>query len=366
MGIFGRANQKKDNGSAAKAESAKIDNDQSPGWDAIAHRLSAVHAYTKEHHIGTLLKYRLGGPDPLDGVSVFVLQDHWHYVSFGLSDLYGDLREAGNDPDVSGWGFELTFRLRHEGISPEIIEAQPPMWPIVLMQSLARYVLSTGAILHVNDHIDASNIIDENDSANRAIAIMLDPQLGTIDTPFGSLDFRQMVLLSEDELQACKTWNTRGVLEQIGRDNELHVSSAHATPERFGEEARAAVERGADAEGTSYSRIFADCLQLVGDVSSPDAEVKIVLSQLVSLEVQQLLRRRLPFDEPFWISHGPSVVGFFPSSQATSIRDLDDDGDLAIALTTADALALHEVMNGSIGRFVVPGVSSVTIVVEPD
>lgn len=47
-----------------------------------------------------LLFYRLGGPDPLDYVSMYRntgcpaqdIQEHWHYVSFGLSDLYGDNR----------------------------------------------------------------------------------------------------------------------------------------------------------------------------------------------------------------------------------------------------------------------------------
>ncbi|XP_061083417.1 ligand-dependent corepressor-like [Conger conger] len=42
----------------------------------------------------------LGGPDPLDYISMYRnvgcpaqdVQEHWHYVSFGLSDLYGDNR----------------------------------------------------------------------------------------------------------------------------------------------------------------------------------------------------------------------------------------------------------------------------------
>lgn len=44
--------------------------------------------------------HRLGGPDPLDYISMYRnmgcpaqdIQEHWHYVSFGLSDLYGDNR----------------------------------------------------------------------------------------------------------------------------------------------------------------------------------------------------------------------------------------------------------------------------------
>lgn len=44
--------------------------------------------------------HRLGGPDPLDYISMYANQGdesreippHWHYVSFGLSDLHGDGR----------------------------------------------------------------------------------------------------------------------------------------------------------------------------------------------------------------------------------------------------------------------------------
>lgn len=43
---------------------------------------------------------RLGGPDPLDYVSMYAndgdpnngIPPHWHYISFGLSDLHGDGR----------------------------------------------------------------------------------------------------------------------------------------------------------------------------------------------------------------------------------------------------------------------------------
>lgn len=42
----------------------------------------------------------------------------------------------------SGFGFELTFRLKRE---PG--ETNPPTWPATLMQALARYVFQTGKLL---------------------------------------------------------------------------------------------------------------------------------------------------------------------------------------------------------------------------
>ena len=89
---------------------------------------------------------------------------HWHYIryvvyfwilswylkksncellfcSFGLSDLHGDGRvhEVSSDDTPSGFGFELTFRLKRE---PG--ETSPPTWPAALMQALAKYVFQSG------------------------------------------------------------------------------------------------------------------------------------------------------------------------------------------------------------------------------
>lgn len=41
----------------------------------------------------------------------------------------------------SGFGFELTFRLRREAG-----ETAPPTWPAELMQGLSRYVFQSGTV----------------------------------------------------------------------------------------------------------------------------------------------------------------------------------------------------------------------------
>lgn len=42
----------------------------------------------------------------------------------------------------SGFGFELTFRLKREQG-----ETNPPTWPATLMQALSRYVFQTGNLI---------------------------------------------------------------------------------------------------------------------------------------------------------------------------------------------------------------------------
>ena len=84
---------------------------RAPGWDAIDEALAGAYGDQEPKHYGTIIKYSLGGPDPLDGVSVYEHAGppaHWHYVSYGLSELY---QKESEDLELSGWGIELTFRL---------------------------------------------------------------------------------------------------------------------------------------------------------------------------------------------------------------------------------------------------------------
>lgn len=78
-----------------------------------------------------------------DFCSTFVCKICYNMLlnSFGLSDLHGDGRvHKFSGPGLpSGFGFELTFRLKK---SSE--ETAPPTWPANLMQSLAKYVFKSG------------------------------------------------------------------------------------------------------------------------------------------------------------------------------------------------------------------------------
>ncbi|CDS41122.1 suppressor of fused [Echinococcus multilocularis] len=122
--------------------------------------------------VTALRKFWMGGPDPLDYIYMFSnpglaearSPPHWHYVTNGLSDLYGDARlhNCSTSADgPSGFGFELTFRLRRE---PG--EKSPPTWPAHLLQSLARYVFRSQAQLLPGDHIPWHCPLDQLPSAS--------------------------------------------------------------------------------------------------------------------------------------------------------------------------------------------------------
>ena len=78
---------------------------EAPGWEAISTEFARIYNNQEPvDHIEAIVKWRFGGPDPLDGVDVYDAGDSWHLVSYGLSELYEKLSE---DSNYSGYGFEL-------------------------------------------------------------------------------------------------------------------------------------------------------------------------------------------------------------------------------------------------------------------
>ncbi|EPQ15181.1 Suppressor of fused like protein [Myotis brandtii] len=169
---------------------------------------------------GPKLKEGLGGPDPLDYVSMYRnvgspsanIPEHWHYISFGLSDLYGDSRvhEFTGTDGPSGFGFELTFRLKRE-----TGESAPPTWPAELMQGLARYVFQSENTFCSGDHVSWHSPLDNSESRIQHMLLTEDPQMQPVQTPFGVVTFLQIVGVCTEELHAAQQWNGQGILELL-------------------------------------------------------------------------------------------------------------------------------------------------------
>lgn len=178
------------------------------------------------------MNFRLGGQDPLDYISMYAnpgniemnIPPHWHYVSFGLSDLHGDGRvhttdDIENIEHRSGMGFELTFRLvrKYNHKNPTDNE-MPPVWPANLLQMLSRYVFQTGNRLCAGDNVPWKKSLDNGSSNIQHMLIAEDPQMNRIETPFGWVDFCQIVGVTEEELEQATWWKGNGVLNLLKKD----------------------------------------------------------------------------------------------------------------------------------------------------
>jgi len=69
-----------------KLRTLKLD---ASGWDAITKEFERICPTQKNPlHFGTLISWEFGGKDPLRGISIYDGGEYWHFISYGLTELY--------------------------------------------------------------------------------------------------------------------------------------------------------------------------------------------------------------------------------------------------------------------------------------
>lgn len=317
----------------------------SPGWDAISAALKRLYGDQEPEHFGTLIRFSLGGPDPLDGISVYWREKprpHWHFVTFGLSELYGKRSEA---PE-SGFGFELTFRLARDG------KGEVPHWVLGFLNNLARYVFESGTPLAAGHHINLNGTIAlDYQTAIRAIAIARDPELPTIDTPNGPLKFLQVVGITLDELTAIYGWKAERVLETVDQDSLLITDLDR--PSALDDPATAArVQKAMDEDGSATSTLYTELVEWKKTMF----KLKIRFSAVLVAHLKVTLRGRIPHNRPLNVRGERQVVIFRPSEKHSVSFDRQNEGILQLSLTAEQAIALAEALQEKAGTYNVPGI----------
>ncbi|HFI0079357.1 TPA: suppressor of fused domain protein [Streptococcus suis] len=182
-------------------QEAVEDDDSAPGWDAITTAFERVYPdQLNPKHYGTISKYILGGTDPLDGISVYDAGDFWHFVSYGLSELY--FKES-EDSDYSGYGIEFTFKLKKSDASED--DEEEIRCVCGNLQRLARYIFETGNVIFPNQYIytkQTEGIDVMQTSALTGFVSLADDLVPEIDTPFGKVEFICLVGATDAELKA--------------------------------------------------------------------------------------------------------------------------------------------------------------------
>jgi suppressor of fused-like protein len=311
-----------------------------PGWDAIDGALARIYGDLKPHHWGTALPWSLGGPDPLDGVSAYPREDpvpHWHYVSYGLTQLYPDESEPS---DYSDWGFELTFRLARDPAGTE-----PPLWPVSLLQNLARYVFTSNNWFEGGHHMNINGPIaaDRPDTAIRAIAFVEDAELGSIDTVYGRVQFLQVVGLTLDEYEAVQLWNTLAFLEVLAPALPLLVTDVERGSLLADPAVAARVQAGVESEGSSTNMLMVDGASW--EMEGGAAVVK--LGALQAPFIARILQARLPFDRDFLVTAGDAAIRFRP---AETLAVAAEDGTLDVGVPPGVLSSLLDAVRPQAGR----------------
>ncbi|MEZ4236618.1 MAG: suppressor of fused domain protein [Myxococcota bacterium] len=317
---------------------------EAPGWDAILGALQGIYGGREpDAHYGTLIPYALGGPDPLRGISVYRTdafgRPQWHYVTFGFTDLY---EKEGDDPAVSGYGFELSLRLARGD------EAEPPQWPLGVLQSLGRYVFQTGNRFGRGDH--ASFPFGDGERAFDGAGFGTDRELpAAVDSPNGRFLFLALVGLYEDELDALRSWNGDKALAVIdsldpGLVTTLGRASWASNP-RFA----AAVAEGVAQDGSSMGHLPFPELRVSGrTLTMPAFRRDLFL---------QALRNRLPHGRRLDVWADEDRLVRFEPGPAWAVQEEDS---LLVVAVPPDMDALAAAVDGA------APIDGLSFVLEPD
>ena len=339
-GLFGRE--------PGAGQGAGAETEDTPGWDAITGACEQIYPeQTEPFHVSTLVPTFLGGDDPLHGISVYradAPRPHWHYVTYGLTDLYGEQNGPG-DLGVSGYGFELTFRLADD----EAMKAkEPPAWPMDLLQNLARYVFRTGNAFAPNHHLDANGPIAlEEETTQTALGFIEDPDLGSIETPSGSVQFVQLVGLTAEDLDDVNNWDAQKFFALLTDSQPKGVTVLRRAPLRANPEIAALIAEGRKKDGSQMGQVFIDVLRIA---SEGDMSV-ITIGARVAAALGERLNSRLPHGREFLL-HSPDAELLFLPGGRTGIQLGEKEATLT--LDPADLSRLAATLRARAGQYMAP------------
>lgn len=148
-----------------------------PGWDSITECFERLYpGQTSPKHYGTLICWSLGGDDPLDGISIYDGGPYWHFVTYGLSELYEKESEGKN---ISGYGMEFTLKLKKDNYEDEEAEIRGICG---ILQTIAKITFTQGEIFQPFEYLYTG-------------------QTQGIDTPNGHVDFVEFIGVTDAELR---------------------------------------------------------------------------------------------------------------------------------------------------------------------
>jgi hypothetical protein len=182
-------------------------------------------------------------------VSAPTTRDYWHFVTYGLTELYG---KGNEDPNVSGFGYELTFKL------PKV-SAAPAPWAFDFLEAIGKQVWK-GLELGAGHTIKTGPLDGRPGTRETAVLVVRDALVpDSIVTPNGRVELllllgiedvlRQRVLTAYESKQASSGWESSIVAELRNENPNLvtPIRSQEAWGVACGCESRCSLPKNAEA-----------------------------------------------------------------------------------------------------------------------
>ncbi len=334
------------------------DNESAAGWDAIDNKFSQLYGSLEPKHYGTIVKYMMGGADPLDGISAYPvdgLVPHWHFVTYGLTELY---EKESPRAEVSGFGFELTFRLAREQD-----EVGPPAFALSFLQNLARCVFDSGQPFSSGHTMDLNGPIASGRVTKiTAVCFVTDPDLPSIDTPHGRVEFIQIVGITRDELMAAKAWQRSSFIEVLSRVSPKLVTDLGRASILEDEIVASEVRQRIATEGSSTDAIFA-ARMTVSRSGFIRHRFRWTLGALEASSIGLVLPGRGLFGQSLMIKSPEHVVVLLPGNPNDVAME---DGQLKLTLNAGGIQALVAILQPRRGEYNLEELPTLTVEVVPN
>lgn len=188
------------------------------GMDAIEKEVERVYPNESLYtNYVPMIRWDLGGPDPLDRVTIHDGGDYYKYVTYGLTELYD---KESEDQTKSGFGMEFTFKLKKDAYKDEEGELKNV---IGVLQTLAKATLVDGEIFKPYEYIytGQTEVMDTEQKSNIIGFITVpDTELQSLVTPYGRVDFLALIGITAEELQAIRKQEitVKELYEKLGTD----------------------------------------------------------------------------------------------------------------------------------------------------
>jgi hypothetical protein len=271
-----------------------------------------------------------------------------------MSELY---EKECDTAEISGWGFEFTFRLKCE---PSVNE--PPQWPLGLLQNLARYVFNSGNPFAPGHYLPLNGPIAlGRETVIHAAMFAEDPELGEIETPNGSLLFLQLVGTTLDELSAVQGWNASSFLELLKKSNPLLVTDLARQSVLLDPGIAKAIEKSTAQDGSSTAFFAVRELKVTESSKHQSLTLQIGASGVTGLKA--LLRGRIPFGKDFELAGPNGSVSFSPSDEVG--WKMNADNTTSITLPGDAAQNLAKVLQPLRGKYEIAELPNLTVKIVP-
>lgn len=188
------------------------------GMDAIDKEVEGVYPNESLYtNYVPMIRWELGGPDPLDRVTIYDGGDYYKYVTYGLTELYD---KESKDQTKSGFGMEFTFKLKKDTYKDEEGELKNV---VGVLQTLAKATIVDGEIFKPYEYIytGQTKVMDTEQKSNIiGFIIVPDTEFQSLVTPYGRVDFLALIGITAEELQAIRNGKIteKELYEKLGTD----------------------------------------------------------------------------------------------------------------------------------------------------